>query len=65
MHTTYYEDDDILVIRFSNKPVVREVAQDWNTNISYGEDGSVVEVVVLDAKAIGALPVDTQHVHAA
>jgi hypothetical protein len=57
MRTTYYDDDDILVIHLSDKPITREVSQDWNTHISYAADGSAVEVVVLDAKANGALPV--------
>jgi len=35
MKTLYYPQDDILAIHFSDKPVVREVSQDWNVNISY------------------------------
>ena len=65
MHTTYFDKDDILVIRLSDKPIVREVSQDWNTHISYAEDGSAVEVVLLDAKAHGAYPLEIQHSHAA
>ena len=57
MKTTYYEADDILVLHMEDKPIVREVSQDWNTHISYAADGSVVEVVVLDAKANGAMPI--------
>lgn len=57
MKTTYYEADDILVLHMEDKPIVREVSQDWNTHISYAADGTVVEVVVLDAKASGAMPV--------
>lgn len=60
MKTTYFEDDDILVLRMTDKPIVREVSQDWNTHISYAEDGSVVELVVLDARAAGAMPVFSQ-----
>ena len=56
MRTTYYDDDDILVIRLSDKPITREVSQDWNTHVSYAADGTAVEVVVLDARASGALP---------
>lgn len=58
MKTTYYEADDILVLHMEDKPIVREVSQDWNTHISYAADGSVVEVVVLDARASGAMPID-------
>ena len=61
MRTTYYEDDDILVIHLSDKPIVREVSQDWNTHVSYAADGSAVEVVVLEAKSSGAVPVAVEH----
>jgi hypothetical protein len=59
MKTTYFEADDTLVLHLSDKPIVREVSQDWYTHVSYAEDGSAVEVVVLDAHARGALPVLT------
>lgn len=65
MRTTYYDEDDILVIHLSDKPITREVSQDWNTHISFAADGTAVEVVVLDAKANGALPVEVLHGHAA
>lgn len=54
----YFAGDDILQIRMSDKPIVREVSQDWHTHISYAEDGSVAEVVVLDAHRQGLLPVE-------
>ncbi len=60
MKSIYFEDDDILQIRVSDKPIVREVSQDWHTNISYAEDGSIVEIVLLDAKKEGLLPVQYQ-----
>ncbi len=40
MKSIYFEDDDILQIRLRDKPIVREVSQDWQTNISYAKDGS-------------------------
>ena len=49
--------DDILVLHFSDKSVTREVSQDWNLNIAYAEDGGIVEIVILDAKASGAWPI--------
>jgi len=49
----YFENDDILQIRVSYKQIVREVSQDWHTNISYAEDSSIV---VLNAKKEGLLP---------
>jgi uncharacterized protein YuzE len=58
MKSVYFEDDDILQIRVSDKPIVREISQGWNTNISYAEDGSIVEIVLLDAKKEGLLPLE-------
>ena len=58
MKSIYFENDDILQIRMSNKPIVREVSQDWHTNISYAEDGTIVEIVLLNAKKEGLLPVE-------
>jgi uncharacterized protein YuzE len=57
--TTYYPDDDILVVRLSDAPVAREVSQSWNVNISYDADGRIVQIVVLEAKAHGAVPVES------
>ena len=65
MHTTYFDEDDILVIRLSDKPIVRETSQNWNIYISYAEDGSTVEVVLLEARANGAYPLDIQHARTA
>jgi uncharacterized protein YuzE len=58
MKTTYFDDDDTLVIHLSDKPITREVSQDWNTHISYAEDGTTVEIVILEAKAHGMLPAE-------
>ena len=45
-------------MHLSDKPSTREVSQDWNTHISYAEDGTVVEIVVIDAAATGAFPLE-------
>ena len=58
MKSMYFENDDILKIRMSEKQIMREVSQDWHTNISYAEDGSIVEIVLLDAKKEGLLPLE-------
>jgi hypothetical protein len=58
MKSIYFEKDDILEIRVSDKPIVREVSQDWHTNISYAEDGTIVGIVLLDAKKEGLLPLE-------
>lgn len=46
----YAEQDDILHVRMSGKPIAREVSRDWNTHISYAADGTIVEIVLLDAR---------------
>ena len=56
MRTTYGEADDILVLHLADKPIVKEASQDWNTHISYAEDGTIVEVVILEASKQGAWP---------
>jgi hypothetical protein len=58
MKAIYYENDDILELRVSDKPIAREVSQDWHTNISYAADGTIVEIVLLDAKKEGLMPVE-------
>ena len=56
MNITYFDKDDTLVLHLSDKPIAKEVSQDWNTHISYAADGSAVEIVILEAKAHGMLP---------
>lgn len=51
----YLKSEDVLQIRLSCKTIVREASPDWHTNISYAEDGSIVEIVLLDAKKQGLL----------
>jgi hypothetical protein len=58
MKSIYFEKDDILHIRVSEKAIVREVSQGWHTNISYAEDGTIVEIVLLDAKKEGLMPME-------
>ena len=53
MKSTYFDKDDILSIRVSDKPIVREVSHSWHINTSYAADGTVVEVVLLDAHKDG------------
>ncbi|MBE2263046.1 MAG: DUF2283 domain-containing protein [Burkholderiaceae bacterium] len=58
MKSIYFENGDILQIRVSDEPIVREVSQDWHTNISYAEDGTIVEIVLLYALKEGLLPLE-------
>jgi len=48
------------VIHVADKPIARETSQDWNTHVSFAADGTVVEVVILEARAHGAFPVKQQ-----
>ena len=52
---SYLENEGTLYIRLTDKPVTRETSPNWHTNISYAEDGSIVEVVLLDFRTLGKL----------
>ena len=52
---SYLENVDTLHICLTDKPVMRETSPNWHTNISYAEDGSIVEVVLLDFSTLGKL----------
>ncbi|MFP4696750.1 DUF2283 domain-containing protein [Thiohalospira sp.] len=62
MRTTYDEGDDILTVHLSEKPIARECSQDWNTHVSYADDGTVVEIVILEASKQGAWPLPRSEV---
>jgi len=65
MKAAYHSEDDILYLKFNDKPIVREVSRDWHVNIAYAEDGDVVEITVLDAHATGLFPILTEQRRAA
>jgi uncharacterized protein YuzE len=52
---SYVENEGTLHIRVSDKPFMRETSPNLHTNISYAEDGSIVEVVLLDFSTLGKL----------
>ena len=58
----YREGEDIFQLRLSTKQIVREASLDWHSHISYAADKSIVEIVLLDAKKSGALPLNYQSV---
>ncbi|WP_133513272.1 DUF2283 domain-containing protein [Candidatus Thiosymbion oneisti] len=60
MKTTYYPEDDILEIHLNKKPVAREISYGWNVNISYAVDGSICEIVILEAQEKGLYPISTE-----
>ena len=65
MKTTYFDAEDTLIVRLSDKPVLREVSPDWRTHVGYAADGSVVETVILEARECGASPLSVEHPAAA
>lgn len=65
MKITYCDEDDILVIRLAEKPVAREVSQDWCTHVGFAAVGTIVETVILEASQCGAWPLHTEHRQAA
>ena len=52
---SYGENEGTLHIRLTDKPVTRETSPNWHTNISYAEDGSIAEVVLLDLSSLEEL----------
>ena len=62
MACSYNEDEDLFHIRLSNQQIVREASIDWATHMSYAKDESIVEIVLLDAKKSGVLPLNYQSV---
>jgi hypothetical protein len=56
MKAIYYADDDILEIRLSDAPIVKETSQGWNINLSFDAGGNLVELVILEAREAGLLP---------
>ena len=59
MKTIYFPQDDLLEMHFSDKPIARETSQDWNVNVGYATDGSIVELVILDAVKSGFTPFES------
>lgn len=49
---TYWPEGDNMQVRFSDKPISREVSENWSVHRSYAEDGELVEVVFLDAVTV-------------
>lgn len=60
LKSTYFEEGDVLRIRISEKPVTRKVAQDDDVHVAYAADGSVVEVVLLNAMVQGWVPLSVK-----
>ena len=50
----------ILVLKLSDQPIVREVSQGWNINISYDKDVNIVQIVILEAQEKRVISYTTQ-----
>ncbi len=50
LRSVYFEENDILYLLLSDKPVQREAAQDGHTSIGFAADGSIVKVFCLNAR---------------
>ena len=57
MRIKYDAQDDILVIEFSQEPIVKDVSHGWNVNVGYSANG-IAEITILDAKAAGYWPLE-------
>lgn len=60
MKLTYFVEDDVLELRLTDGRVEREVSQDWHTHVSYAKDGSLVQLVFLEARQRGLYPVEVE-----
>lgn len=58
MHAMFDEHEDVLLVRLSTKPVEREVVQENNVQLGYAADGTLAELLVLDARASGMMPIE-------
>lgn len=57
MRIEYDEKEDILFIRFSDKPIVRDVSHGWNVVVGMSQEG-IAQITVLNAKKDGFLPLE-------
>ena len=57
MKMSYDPEDDILVIEFNKDDIVRDISLNWNVNIGMTAQG-IGEIVILDAKKAGLLPIE-------
>lgn len=60
MKATYHPDEDILHLKFNDKPIIREESHGWNLTMALAADDDVIEMTVLDAKASGLYPIHTE-----
>lgn len=57
MRIQYYAEDDILIIVFSNKPIIKDTSFGWCFNIGHSSEG-ISEITILNAKENGYWPIE-------
>ena len=57
MKISYDDKEDVLFIRFNDKPVIRDLSHGWNVVVGMAEDG-IAQLTILDAGKDGFLPLD-------
>lgn len=56
MEMKYDEVEDVLVLRFTDEPLLKDISYGWNVLIAMTHSG-IGQVTVLDAKQSGLLPI--------
>ncbi|MBI4357588.1 MAG: DUF2283 domain-containing protein [Gammaproteobacteria bacterium] len=57
MKITYDSKEDILLIKFNNKTIQKDVSFGWNINIGLTRHNDIGQISILDAKAGSFLPI--------
>ena len=52
----YDEVEDVLVLRFTDEPLLKDISYGWNVLIAMTHSG-IGQVTILDAKQSGLLPI--------
>ena len=56
MEIRYDEEEDVLVLRFTEEPLLKDISYGWNVMIAMSHNG-IGQVTILDAKQSGMLPI--------
>ena len=51
MKIKYDDQDDILYVEFSNKPIVKDVSYGWSVNVGYAATG-IADITILDYRTV-------------
>ena len=56
MEMKYDEVEDVLVLRFTDEPLLKDISYGWNVLVAMTHSG-IGQVTILDAKQSGLLPI--------